>query len=573
MKSFKVTLVLLVLATLVAACGGAAPTTAPAAPAATSAPAAAKPAATAAPAAAVATSAPAAAATAAPAAAAGTLVGAFDVGPTGNAQSRPYDNTAGNTWLMKLWSPLVSFNADFTALVPELALKWTPNADATQWTFSLRPNVKWHDGQPFTADDVKFTFELAYNPAFGWRNEPGLKSELVGAADYIAGKAKEISGIKVVDPQTVQFQLSRADAKLPYNLTVAYILPQHALKDQDPAKLAKSDWFLTSPVGTGPFKLGKYVKDQYMDLVPNPDYWNGQPKLAHLINRYFSDEAAAAIALEKGEIQFAYVANDVAARLKTNSAFKVLESPSNVPNYIIFNERDKRLQDVRVRQAVWYAIDRDAIVKDIFKGAAYVPVCSIPDKKMWPANANTYAYNPDKAKQLLKDANWNANDSFEIWTYYTAQNQKDALQAIQQYLAQVGIKVTLKFMDTAAYNAQFYTGEGWTLAYRGTSFTYGQSGRFQWLPNESTKDKKSWGGIDDAKLIQQVSAAETALTDADYVKAMQGVCQWQNDNVPEAALWVANRYGAVSSKAANFVWVSSGSSSYDDNAEKWTLGQ
>ena len=465
----------------------------------------------------------------------------------------------------------MSFNDKFTGLVPELALSWTPNADATKWTFKLRPNVKWHDGSAFTADDVKFTLELAYNPNFGWRNEPGLKGNLVGAQDYIDGKAKEITGIKVVDPLTVELALMRTDAKLPYNLTTAYMLPKAVLKDQDPAKLAKSDWFLATPVGTGPFKIFKYVKDQYMDLVPNENYWNGKPKLDHLINRYLADETAASIALEKGEIQFTYVANDVAARLKTNKAFATFESPSYVPNYLAFNMRDKRFQDVRVRQAFWYAIDRASIVKEIFLGAAYVPVCGLPDKNMWPADANKYEYNPTKAQQLLKEANWNSNETLEIWTYYTAQNQKDAMQAVQQFLAQVGIKVTFKIMDTPAYNAQYYTGEGWPISYRGTTILYGQSGRQQLLASDQTKDKKSWGGIEDPKLSQFISAAEMALTDADYVKNMTSLCGVLNQNVYEIPLWVANRYGAVSVKAGNFLWVSSGSSSYEDKAETWTI--
>ena len=169
-------------ATATSRSGGA--TAAPAAPTATKPPAAA----TAAPAA------PTTAPTAAPAAAAGTLIGGWDVGPAGGPQQRPYDSTAGGVWLMKIWSPLMGYNANMTALEPELALKWSANADATVWTFNLRPNVKWHDGNPFTADDVKFTFELAINPNFGWRNGPNLNQTVVGAQEFISGTAKEITG-------------------------------------------------------------------------------------------------------------------------------------------------------------------------------------------------------------------------------------------------------------------------------------------------------------------------------------------------------------------------------------------
>ncbi len=520
----------------------------------------------------------AAQATVAPTAASGTsgatLIGAFDVGPGGGPQQRPFDQTAGNTWLMKIWSPLVSLNKDSTGLEAQLATKWTPNTDATQWTFDLRPNVKWHDGDAFTASDVKFTFELALNPAFGWRNDPGVGVNLVGASEYMSGTVKEVSGIKVVDPQTVQFSLKATDPRFPYKLIAAYMLPQHALKDQDPAKLAKSDWFLASPIGTGPFKLSKYVKDQYQDLVPNDYYWNGKPKLAHLINRYFADETASDIALEKGEIQFSYVGGDVAARLKTNASYQVFEGSSFTSNYIIFNYRDKRLQDVRVRQAFMYAIDRKAIVKDVYLGAAYLEPCTLPQQIFWPGDVNWYEYNPTKAQQLLKDAGWNSGDSLELWTYYATQQQKDALQAIQGYLSQVGVKVTPKIMDTPAYNAQFYSGQGWPLSYRGYGLPAGQSPRPALLASPQTNDKKAWSGLDDPKLADLLTTAEKALNDADYAKGMQAVCKYMNDNVVEGSLWVGTRYGAASAKVKNFYYYPAPAGGpYEDHPELWDVVQ
>jgi len=555
-----------IVATVLAGCG-ATPTPTPL-PTATKPPATATPV----PAAPTATKPPAPTATTA-AAAGGTLIGGFDVGPGGHRESRPYDQTAGNTWLMKIWSPLLSFNADISGLEPQLALKWSSNPDATKWTFNLRPNVKWHDGNPFTANDVKFTFELALNPNFGWRNMPGAFNQtMIGAQEYISGTAKEISGIKVVDPLTIEFSFKVADPKFPYKLTAAYILPKHILEKEDPAKLAKSDWFLASPVGTGPWKVVKYVKDQYQDTVPNEYYWNGKPKLAHLINRYFADETAASIAYEKGEIQFTYIAGDVAARLKANPANKIYEGPSFVTNYIIFNLRDKRLQDVRVRQAFWYAIDRKAIIKEVFKDAATILNCTLPEKTFWPKDLNPYDYNPDKAKQLLKEANWNSNDNLEMWTYYGTQQQKDALQAMQQYLAQVGIKITPKIMETPAYNAQFYTGEGWPLSYRGIGFVYGQVPRSFLLPSVQTNDKKSWAGNDDPKLIKMVEAAETATVEADYIKNLQDVCKYLNDSAIEASMWVGIRYGVASSKIKDFYWFPGpGGGPYEDHSEKWDI--
>jgi peptide/nickel transport system substrate-binding protein len=221
-----------------------------------------------------------------------------------------------------------------------------------------------------------------------------------------------------------------------------------------------------------------------------------------------------------------------------------------------------------------YAIDRKAIIKEIWKDTAYLIPCTLPNKDFWPSDVNAYDYNPAKAQQLLKDAGWNAGDSFEFWTYYTAQQQKDALQAMQQYLAQVGIKVTPKIMDVPAYNATFYTGEGWQFSYRGYGLPMGQSPRLAMLDSTQTNDKKSWAGNADPTLGQLLNKAEQSLVDADYTKGMQAVCKHLNDQVIEAPMWVGIRYGAITNKVKNFYYYPAPAGGpYEDHPELWEVGQ
>ena len=207
-----------------------------------------------------------------------------------------------------------------------------------------------------------------------------------------------------------------------------------------------------------------------------------------------------------------------------------------------------------MRQAFWYAIDRKAIIKDVFGGAATPIACTFTDPIFWPKGINMYDYDVAKAKQLLKDANWNAGDNLDMWTYYGTQQQKDAMQAMQAMLAQVGIKVTPKIMDTPAYNAQFYTGEGWPVSYRGGGISWGQSPRSYMMPSTQTTDKKSWQGFDDPKLNAMIVAAETAMDDATYLKNLQDICKYENENALSASMWVAIRYGVVSAKVKNFAY-------------------
>ena len=154
----------------------------------------------------------------------GTLIGAFDVGPGGAPTVIPYMDTAGRPWLSKIWSPLVSWNEDVSELEPQLATSWEANEEYTVWTFHLREGVLWHDGEPFTADDVVFSLNLAINPEAATQF-PGF-SQL---------PAEIIADVRAVDELTVEITLTVPNPRLPYNLILLWILPEHALADLNPA--------------------------------------------------------------------------------------------------------------------------------------------------------------------------------------------------------------------------------------------------------------------------------------------------------------------------------------------------
>ncbi|MEO1442796.1 MAG: ABC transporter substrate-binding protein, partial [Chloroflexota bacterium] len=334
----------------------------------------------------------------------GTLIGAFDIGPGGAPQVIPYFDSAGRTWLSKIWSPLTSWNADMSALSPQLATEWSANEDSTIWTFNLREGVLWHDGEEFTADDVVFSLNLAMDPAAG-TSFPGF-SQL---------DPDDIVSITALDDLTVEIALAEPNPRLPFFMIFAWVLPEHELGDIDPAEYQNLDWFFTNPVGTGPFMHDEYEADQFWALVPNPNYWNGAPKLDRLINRYFEDETAAVLALESGEINFTFTSGDVALRLQEDGGYQTFAGPSGVTNYFIFNLRNPAFQDVRVRQAFLYSIDRAAITETVLQGTAQVVPCVSPFGSMWPdaSELNDYAYNPELAQQLLAEAGYEMGQDFE----------------------------------------------------------------------------------------------------------------------------------------------------------------
>ena len=161
-----------------------------------------------------------------------------------------------------------------------------------------------------------------------------------------------------------------------------------------PTEIQSSDWWFTSPIGTGPFKFDSYEKDQFMALVPNEYYWDGAPELDQLVNRYFVDETAAVLALESGDIDFTYVSADVAARFEDNPDFVIFAGPSFVTNLFNFNYKRDVWKDERVRKAFMYGIDRQSILDQVFNGTAIAAPCLDPYPQFWPEDANYYEYDP-----------------------------------------------------------------------------------------------------------------------------------------------------------------------------------
>lgn len=549
---------------------GAAPTTAAAATTAapTTAPATTAPATSAAtqPTAAAASAATGAATTAPVTAgqAGGTLTGGFDVGPGGSpGQYYPPSMGAGYVWLEKYFSKLLLYDVGYTKQVGELAESWTVSADAKTFTFKLRPNVKWHDGQPFTSKDVKFSVELAKNP----------DSQNVYQPKYV-----DIAEVETPDPLTAVITTSRPNVALLDAMVFVFMFPEHALGAIPVKDLPKNPWWQTNPIGTGPFKWSKLVPDQYVELVANENYWRGRPKLDKLINRYFKEPGSALIALRKGEIQFTYVTLDESELVKQDANLTLIPGPSQVENYLQFNLKDPRFADVRVRQAFMYAIDRTAIVNQLFKGAAVVTPCVFDNPKYVPKDANPYTRDVNKAKQLLKDANWDGikGQPIELLTYYNDQLSQDILVAMQQQLGEVGIQVKIKAVDVPTFNS-FTNKEApeFTLYYAGaangadpdvTSIYFLSTAL---PPSGSNRGFFSNPDVDKAYLAGRSEADPTKRAE-NY----QAACKILNEQLPWAPMWVTTRFGAVAKNVQNFVYTpSAGSGKYYDRSELWALAK
>lgn len=272
-------------------------------------------------------------------------------------------------------------------LVNDMAQSWSVSADGKKYTIHLRPGIKWHDGAPFTADDVKFTIETIQEP----RNHSGLRKEV-----------EDIVGVAVVDPLTVRIVLEQPLAPLLDRLKIG-IIPKHVLAGKD----FNTDSFNHSaPIGTGPYRYKERKAGEYLILEANADFYDGPPKIKRIIYKFLPDANVRLVQLKKGEVDVAALTPKQVAAIKLDDPIRIEVTPSADYRVMMFNMRDPLFHDVRVRQAVQFATDRDALVKGALLGygaAAYGPLqfnrVSAPD-------ILKHDNDPARAKALLAEAGW-----------------------------------------------------------------------------------------------------------------------------------------------------------------------
>jgi peptide/nickel transport system substrate-binding protein len=381
-------------AAVLAACGGAPATpAAPAASEATSAPAAAAPEATAAPAAAAAPTAATAAATPA-----NTLVYGlgFDLDDTMDPQVTNFDSTIRVT--LNICEPLV-WEPEPGKFVPGLAESWEISPDAKTYTFKLKQGVKFHDGTPFNADAVKFTFDRVIDPA----TKAGQAHDQLGPYDHT----------EIVDDHTVKVIMKDGYAPLLTNLNGYLGIVSPTAVKKDPTGFARA------PIGTGPFKFKEWVPKDHITLEKNPDYnWGssffkhtGPAYLDQVIFKVIPEGSVRVGTLKTGEIQYADDIDPLAyEELKKDSNFVVIEKgqPGSGYTLLLITSSKGPISDPQVRLAMEYAIDREGLNKSVFQGLDVVATSPLMKVTLGydPTTEQIYPFDPDKAKQILDAAGW-----------------------------------------------------------------------------------------------------------------------------------------------------------------------
>lgn len=362
------------------------------------------------------------------------------------------DPAIGYDWqnwsmIKSLFDGLMDYKPGTTELVPDLAESYEISEDGQTFTFKLRPGVKFHNGREMTAEDVKYSIDRVVDPVTQSPGQ-GFFASIKGYDEAAEGKADGVSGITVIDPLTIQFELTRPDATFLHVMAINF---SHVVPKEEVEKHGAD--FGKNPVGTGAFKLGEWALGQRVVFEKNEDYWNkGLPHLDTITFEIGQEPIVALLRLQNGEIdipgdgippaKFQEVMNDPEQKAR------VVEGGQLHTGYVTMNVNIEPFDKLEVRQAVNMAINKDRIVQLINNRA--VPA-NQPLPPSMPGYANDYpgyAYDVEKAKALLVEAGLGDGFETDLYVMNTDPNPRIA-QGIQQDLAAIGIKANIQALAQA----------------------------------------------------------------------------------------------------------------------------
>lgn len=362
------------------------------------------------------------------------------------------NNVAGSELSSVLFLPLAQMNSDLKYTY-RLAKDITTE-DNTNFIVSLNKDIKWTDGKPVTADDVIFTLNTVTDPAVK-AAQPYYFNAIKGTDETGRKDEKELSGVKKIDDHTISIETKYPIALDVFNNNISSNLktiPKHVLSGVSPETINQNKYLQEPTVTDGPFKYVKYVAGQYLSLVANDDYYLGKPKIQSLNFKILSGTQIT-VQLENGEIDMNYplignIPSDDYARVKTFANVRTIEGiPSNVQVLFI---NCKAIDNVKVRQAIDLAIDRESILKNILKGEGEIYKTPITSRaKYWNQSIATATYNPEKAKQLIQESGWDTTKEIVFSVPAGNATREKAASIIAEELKAVGLNVVIRKADLA----------------------------------------------------------------------------------------------------------------------------
>ena len=384
-------------------------------------------------------------------------------GPSGTLVWALTSDPPSSSWLetkpeqyvyQTMFNALVRYSTEDFSIEPDLAASWEVDDQGLVWVFYLRDDVLWHDGEQFTAEDVKFSFETILNPDVN--------------AGYHRGNLANVESIEVLDDFTLKITMINPDFDfLPLLGDFMHIYPAHILEGLN---INEDITFINHPIGTGPFKFEEHLLNESYTVVANLDYFKGAPKLERIIFKVLPDTNVHVAQLRTGEIDVSHRigASEVAALAGVDGI--TILSPETIAYWHVFmNVTDPLLQDPLVRQALTYSLNRQEIIDEVMDGFGDLGSGPVgPAYGIWRnPDLEPYAFDPAKAVELFKEAGWEDTDGdgildkdidgdgvsdpwkSEIIVIPHESAWADIALVAQQQWKDIGLDITLGHYDTA----------------------------------------------------------------------------------------------------------------------------
>ncbi len=452
----------------------------------------------------------------------------------------PQATTEYYTVAMNIFDRLVEVkaNGDGTSeIVPSLAKSWEISDDGLTYTFTLNEGVKFSNGADLTSSDVLYTIKrmLTYEKAVN----DDIYDMIQGASDVAEGKTEELAGFKVIDDYNFSITLEE-----PYGAFLACLTtPGASIFDEETTEQA-ADQFGIDPavtIGTGPFTFAAWAFNSELVLSANKDYWDGAPACEGLVLKVIPDEATARMMFENGELDILDMDNN-ASQLEyflNNDAYQdqIVSGPRVGVYYICLNEKFTELSDARVRKALQYSIDRQAILDSLYAGQGQLENGIFPHGLIgYNADLPEIPYDVEQAKALLAKAGY--PDGFEMELCYSSdagQTTKDMLEIISAYWAEIGVTAKVTEVDEGSFYDMRAAGEieSYTSSWS-ADFNDPDNFIYSFFGNESNIERRGFG-YSNTEAIARVAAARAIVDEDERIAEYQDL---EKLIIQEDAAWV-----------------------------------
>lgn len=443
---------------------------------------------------------------------------------------------------------------------PYLATESKVSDDMKKITYTLSDKAVWHDGEKVTANDVAYTFKAMADPNYTGGYYGDVQA-VKGAEAYHNGEAEDIEGIKVIDDKTIEIEFEKVYAPGVTNLGNVEIIPEHIWSKVNPGEWTKQTELLNNPVGCGPYKLTEYKTGSHVKFEAATDFFGGEVKTPNLVFKAINADTTQA-EFKGGNVDIANVESLRQADIDalTSEGLKTVSYDNYMFTYMGFNLRKESLKDVKVRQAIMYAIDRQSILDNIVEGrGSVVNAPLLPSSWAYPEESELeqYKYDVEKAKSLLKEAGWedkdgdgiveNANGE-KLELTIDCQNDHEVRQktatAIQESLKAAGIAVEIDTMEYSALMDKAVANHDFDLYMMGNTLSLDPDPKPMWASTAISNEPGvigynivAYNNPETDKLIEEGNAT----LDQNERKSIYGeFAKILNRDVPEAYLFCQN---------------------------------